>query len=89
EEIAYKLREILDLDDQDTDRFIQEMAHSKSRSRKMQMWLTPEQRNEILQWWHPYARKNKIASNALFFIADYKRSYPFGSLLGQVLHTIQ
>ena len=25
----------------------------------------------------------------LFFLNDYQRSYPFGKLLGQVLHTIQ
>ena len=31
----------------------------------------------------------KISRNALFFISDYQRSYPFGKLLGQVLHTIQ
>ena len=43
----------------------------------------------INKWWHQYARKNKLPRNALFFVKDYQRSYPFGHFLGQVLHTIQ
>lgn len=61
----------------------------KSRSRKLAMWLDIEARDAILEWWLPYARKYKIPRNALFFINDYQRSYPFGKLLGQVLHTVQ
>ncbi|MBP7074723.1 MAG: penicillin-binding protein 2 [Rhabdochlamydiaceae bacterium] len=61
----------------------------KSRSRKMILWLTPEMRELILKWWIPYAKSHKIPRNALFFIQDYKRSYPFGKLLGQVLHTVR
>lgn len=61
----------------------------KSRSRKLAMWLDTETRDLVLRWWLPYAKKNKIPRNALFFINDYRRSYPFGKLLGQVLHTIQ
>lgn len=88
-EIALKLKEILHVDEIEYRRFLAEMDHPKSRSRKMQMWLSLEDQQEILKWWYPYAKKNKIPSNALFFVSDYKRSYPFGSLLGQVLHTIQ
>ncbi len=33
--------------------------------------------------------RKKIVRNALFFVQDYKRSYPFGKLLGQVLHTVR
>ncbi len=61
----------------------------KSRSRKLAMWLDREQRDLIMQWWLPYARQHKIPRNSLFFVNDYQRSYPFGKLLGQVLHTIQ
>lgn len=61
----------------------------KSRSRKLAVWLDRESRDTIIQWWLPYARQNKIPRNALFFVNDYQRSYPFGKLLGQVLHTIQ
>lgn len=60
-----------------------------SRSRQLAMWLDKETHQVIQKWWLSYARKNKIPRNALFFIKDYQRSYPFGKLLGQVLHTIQ
>lgn len=60
-----------------------------SRSRKLSSWLDKETQDVILKWWLPYARKNKLPRNALFFVNDYQRSYPFGKLLGQVLHTIQ
>jgi cell division protein FtsI (penicillin-binding protein 3) len=61
----------------------------KSRSRKIEMWLDKALQDQILEWWHPYARENQIPRNAVFFISDYQRSYPFGKLLGQLLHTIQ
>lgn len=61
----------------------------KSRSRKLAMWLDPDLQDTIFKWWLAYAKEHKIARNALFFISDYQRSYPFGKLLGQVLHTIQ
>ncbi|NGX54520.1 MAG: Stage V sporulation protein D [Chlamydiae bacterium] len=61
----------------------------KSRSRKLAMWLDKDAKEAVLRWWFPYAKKNKIAPNAIYFITDYKRSYPFGKLLGQVLHTIR
>lgn len=61
----------------------------KSRSRKLAMWLDQATRDVILEWWSPYSKRYKIPRNALFFVNDYQRSYPFGKLLGQVLHTIQ
>ncbi len=61
----------------------------KSRSRKIMPWLDQECKEAILRWWSPYARQHKIASNALYFISDYRRCYPFGQSLGQVLHTIR
>ncbi len=61
----------------------------KSRSRKLAMWLDEEMYAGLNEWWQKFARKNKIPRNALFFVKDYQRSYPFGKLLGQVLHTIQ
>lgn len=61
----------------------------KSRSRKIVEWLDPEQRDEIRSWWLKFAKKYKIPRNAIYFVQDYKRSYPYGSLLGQVLHTVQ
>lgn len=61
----------------------------RSRNRKLASWLDKETNESLLAWWYPYARKNKIPRNAIFFVKDYQRSYPFGKLLGQVLHTIQ
>lgn len=61
----------------------------KSRSRKIATWLDRETKEKITKWWFPYAKKEKIASNAIYFVTDYLRSYPFGKLLGQVLHTIR
>jgi len=61
----------------------------KSRSRKIVKWLDREDRKRIETWWSEFFTREKIARNALFFISDYKRSYPFGSMLGTVLHTVQ
>jgi cell division protein FtsI (penicillin-binding protein 3) len=61
----------------------------KSRHRKLAMWLDKKSYQEVHQWWLTYARQHKLPRNALFFVKDYQRSYPFGKLLGQVLHTIQ
>lgn len=61
----------------------------RSRHRKLVLWLNHVERDRILSWWRKYAVKHKLPSNALFFISDYQRSYPFGKLLGQVLHTLR
>ncbi len=61
----------------------------KSRNRKIAMWLDKETKDSLMDWWIPFAREKSIPRNALFFLNDYQRSYPFGKLLGQVLHTIQ
>lgn len=61
----------------------------KSRCRRLAMWLDTATQDKILDWWGPYSRQHHIVRNALFFISDYQRSYPFGKLLGQALHTIQ
>lgn len=61
----------------------------KSRSRRLALWLDRGTKEGILSWWIPYAKKNKIPRNALYFVTDNRRSYPYGKLLGQVLHTIR
>lgn len=61
----------------------------KSRSRRLCMWMERSQKEEILHWWEGFSRRENIAKNALYFTFDYQRSYPFGSLLGSVLHTVQ
>ncbi len=68
---------------------IAEQLEKKSRSRKLKMWLSQEDRNRIMQWWEGFYKKNKLSRNAVYFVQDFKRSYPFRGLLGQVLHTVR
>ena len=63
--------------------------YKESRSRKIVSWIDKDKKVEIERWWFSYIKQKKIPKNAVFFVQDYKRSYPFGSLLGQVLHTVQ
>ena len=53
------------------------------------MFLDKEKRDEVQLWWRAYAKQRRIPANAMYFVTDYQRSYPFGKLLGQVLHTVQ
>lgn len=89
EEIGQKLQEILQTDGGEHQKYLKDFKMEKSRSRKLVMWLPQSKKNELLSWWFNYAKRHKIASNALYFVPDFKRSYPFGSLMGQILHTIQ
>lgn len=86
--IAKMLYGALELDPNEQKK-LRSQFNRNSRSRKLAMWLDKETHDVIMKWWQPYAKKNKIPRNALFFTSDYQRSYPFGKLLGQVLHTIQ
>ncbi|MBM3202196.1 MAG: penicillin-binding protein 2, partial [Chlamydiae bacterium] len=61
----------------------------KSRSRKISSWISLEQQSLIDKWWKSFSKSYKMPSNALYFVQDYRRSYPFGKLLGQVLHTVR
>jgi cell division protein FtsI (penicillin-binding protein 3) len=61
----------------------------KSRSRRLILWLEPVAETNIRTWWEQFAREKKIPRNALYFVQDWRRSYPYGKLLGQVLHTIR
>lgn len=68
---------------------MKKQLNKKSRNRRLAMWLDRECCDIILEWWREYSRQHKIPRNALFFTSDYLRSYPFGRLLGQVIHTVQ
>lgn len=87
-EVNAKFVEVLNFDDE-------EAVHSReqfdkiSRSRKIARWLSGDTKEQIHGWWRGYAKRNKIPRNAIYFIKDYKRSYPYGKLLGQVLHTVR
>ncbi|PWU14242.1 MAG: penicillin-binding protein 2 [Chlamydiae bacterium] len=87
-EITDKIADICLLNKVEAEK-IQEHLKLNTRSRKLAMWLSQKQKNTLQEWWFAFAKTHKIARNALFFIQDYHRSYPFGKLLGQVLHTVR
>jgi cell division protein FtsI (penicillin-binding protein 3) len=87
-DVVVSLAKLLNLRPEDSVK-LKAQLDKKSRSRKLVMWLKPEMQEAVNQWWLPFAKAKKIPRNALFFIQDYKRSYPFGKLLGQVLHTLR
>jgi cell division protein FtsI (penicillin-binding protein 3) len=87
-EITDKISGICLLNRGETEK-LQEHLKLNTRSRKLAMWLSQKQKNTLQEWWFSFAKTHKIAQNALFFIQDYQRSYPFGKLLGQVLHTVR
>lgn len=87
-EIADKITEICHLNQIELEKLQEHLALS-CRSRRLVMWLDQKQKTNLEEWWFTFAKSNKIARNALFFIQDYQRSYPFGKLLGQVLHTVR
>lgn len=88
QEVSAKLSSILQLSKEEGSH-LQAQFNFKSRNRRLAVWLEKETRDSILDWWHSFAKQHKIPRNALFFVSDYQRSYPFGKLLGQVLHTVQ
>ncbi len=87
-EIVGAVAYILRLKEEDSGK-LRAQLEKKSRSRKLVMWLSRAQHEAVQKWWGSYAKKNKIPRNALFFVQDYKRSYPYGKLLGQVLHALR
>lgn len=68
---------------------MKEQFLKKSRSRRLALWLSQEQHDQLSLWWNGFVKGKRIPKNALYFVADYKRCYPYGPLLGQVLHTVQ
>jgi len=69
EAIAENLSIILNLQVQQQ-KLLRGQFDRKSRSRKLAMWLDKDARDNIMQWWLPYARTHKIPRNALFFVSD-------------------
>lgn len=86
--IITRLSELLDCKEKDKEKLAKQMS-KVSKSRQLAAWLSPEKKQEIESWWGGFARKNKIPRNALFFLQDFKRSYPYGKMLGQILHTVR
>lgn len=86
--IVAKLQRLFSLNEGQT-RFVQSQITKKSRNRKLLWWLDKNAHDVLFQWWQDYAHQSKISPRALFFVQDYQRSYPFGAMLGQVLHTVR
>lgn len=88
EVIAGKIIEILKVKKKDRGRLFCHFG-KRSRCRRVALWVSQEDQQSMLAWWSGFIKGKKIPRNALYFEADYKRSYPFGAMLGQVLHTVQ
>lgn len=86
--IVQELERLLNFDEK-TKQELSEELNRKNHNRRLLSWLDKASQEKVVAWWSPFARKHKIASNALFFIQDYKRSYPYGKLFGSVLHTLR
>ncbi len=87
-DLLEKISKTLSLD-KEKRKYLQAQLKTTSRGRKLIPWLSQEKRKEIEVWWFPLARKHKIPRNSLFFVQDFKRSYPYGDMLGQILHTVR
>jgi len=87
-EIAGKILSFLKPTQEELTHF-REQFDKESRSRKLVSWIDEETKTTIQKWWRPFAKKNKIEPNTVFFVGDTLRTHPFGKLLGQVLHTVR
>ncbi|GAB5411219.1 MAG: penicillin-binding protein 2 [Chlamydiales bacterium] len=87
EEIARNIAQNLEYDRIGEERILHELT-KPSRSRKIEAFLPIEKRDRVRDWWKGFARANRLPRNALFFIEDRERSYPYGKLMGQILHTV-
>jgi cell division protein FtsI (penicillin-binding protein 3) len=88
EKISAKLIQLLHVPSSKRLTFYQQFLR-RSRNRQLAVWLDLDKQQEVASWWYPFAKKHRVPSNALFFVSDYQRSYPFGALLGQLLHTVR
>ncbi len=68
---------------------IESHLYRMTHSRRVAKFITEKERLHLLSWWDSFRPGKGIPSNALYFIQDYERSYPFGHLLGPVLHTLR
>lgn len=68
---------------------IKDELDRKSRSRKVASFLDLKKKEEVAVWWNTFSKQEKIVRNAVYFNSDSQRSYPFGSMLGTVLHTVR
>lgn len=88
-DVISNLQTTLLLNKQQQESILKQLKKRSSRSRKLVLWLDSDAKEKILNWWYPFARSRHIPRNALFFVSDYERSYPYGKLAGQLLQTVQ
>jgi len=87
-EVVEQLAQLLEAPSEEQAQWLAHLE-KRSRSRRLVMWLDMQTQGRVRSWWHSYARSHKLATNGLFFVSDYQRCYPYGGMLGQVLHTIR
>ncbi len=84
DEMCERLCEILNLPSEISSHF-----YKKSRYRKIASMISPQEKERVELFWNDFSKKKRLPKNALYFVKDYQRSYPFGKMLGQVLHTVR
>lgn len=88
EEMIAQFAHFLHLDQEEKEQ-VGLQFQKNSRSRKVAMWVNYDVKDQIERWWKEFSKKKRVARNGIYFVKDYERSYPFGKLLGQVLHTVR
>ncbi len=88
DQIHAKFIEVLDFNEEE-EKVARAEFEKSSRSRKIARWLSADKKERLHMWWYDFAKTHKIPRNAIYFVKDYQRSYPYGKLLGQVLHTVR
>ena len=86
--IIKELSSLLQLSGKEKTKLSQQLDN-QSKSRRLSSWMPPEKKLVVENWWNTFAKKHKLARNALFFLQDFKRSYPYGKMLGPILHTVR
>lgn len=86
-EILENLLSIIDTDQEKQQR-VKKDFFRKTHYRKLFSYLDRTTVDKVQKWWKPYYKKEKLPSNVLFTEQEFQRFYPFGSSLGQVLHTV-
>lgn len=68
---------------------LQTILESSSRHYKIAQFLSIEEKKRAQNEWYTLSKEQGIPKHAILFAQDTKRSYPFGHLCGQLIHTVQ
>ncbi|NGX31653.1 MAG: Penicillin-binding protein 2 [Chlamydiae bacterium] len=83
--LCHQLCQLLNLEEETT----QQEFYKQARARRIKAFIDIKEKHDVELFFARFSKKHKIPTNALFFTQDTKRQYPFGHLLGQVLHTVR